>query len=678
MTTSTRTHLASTVLGVAVFVLYLATLSPSVAMWDAGEYIAAAFDMGIPHQPGNPFFLVVAHVAGLLPLSDTYAVRINVLAAFSSAVSAALWFLCAERLLRTFIEQYWHRLAAASGAALLGAAAWTVWNQSVVMEKVYPLALIGLSLTSLLLIIWLDTAKTDDRRADRLLVLIAYLVGLTYAIHPAGLLTGPAALLAVVVHRPAMLKRWRLGLIGALAFFLGTTPFAVLPIRAAHQPYVNESAISACEDGTIAASCTFSLETARRLKAAIDRDQYGGNAVLKRRGPITAQVGMFWLYFKWQWIRDLGKEFPGAQTFAALVMLALGIGGLHAMRRSPHFWYFGALAGTFTIALIVYLNFRYGWSQSPELGDLVAREPRDRDYFYMWTFSLWGLLAGVGLAHVTRQLRPRLATLAIAAVAFVPLVSNYTAASRTGQGFTAAFARDMLTSLEPNAIIVTNGDNDSFPLWYAQAVEGLRPDVTVVLSPYLGMAWYTRQMNRRSDLWNLTDGELDSIPDYVELTAPAKFDLGAMTASFEPGYLMRDQILVMRSIRDTFPARPVYFASGQYASAMGLGAHLKRVGLVTKLMPTPVVEDPDTVKIGTQFFGISESLAAWNQYGGAKQFLAEGRWVDSGSAVIPLFYAAAGQGLAIALEARGRAAEAQEIMTVVEQVAAIAQPAMVR
>jgi hypothetical protein len=673
MSTSARTHLASAILGVAVFALYLATLSPSVAMWDAGEYIAAAFDMGIPHQPGNPFFLLVAHVAGLLPLSDTYAVRINILAAFSSALSAALWFLCAERLLRTFIEHYWHRIAAATGAALLGAAAWTVWNQSVVMEKVYPLALIGLSLTSLLLIIWLDTAKSDERRGDRLLVLIAYLIGLTYAIHPAGLLTGPAALLAVARHRPQTLLRWRLGLFAALAFFLGTTPFAVLPIRAAHQPYVNESAVSACEDGTIAVSCTFSAETASRLKETIQRAQYGGNKVLERRGPITAQVGMYWLYFKWQWIRDLGNTSPGIQMFAALVMLALGIGGLHAMRRSPHFWYFGALAGTFTLALIVYLNFRYGDSQNPELGNLVEREPRDRDYFYMWTFSLWGLLAGVGLAHVTRKLRPHLATLAIAAVALVPLTANYTAASRTGQNFTAEFARDMLMSLEPNAIIVTNGDNDSFPLWYAQAVEGLRPDVTVVLTPYLGMDWYARQMNRRGHLWNLSDGELDSIPEYSEVYVRSQFNLGAMTATIEPGYLLRDQILVMRAIRDTFPARPIYFSSGGYPAALGLGSHVKRIGLVSRLMPEPVVEGPDTVKIGDQYFAISEALALWNRYGGAKQVIAEGRWVDSGSSVMPLFYAAAGQGLAIALDARGRTAEAQEIMKVVEQVVGIVQ-----
>src|SRR5438046_2039740 len=140
----------------AILVLYLLTLSPSAAMWDAGEYIAAVKSLGIPHQPGNPLFILIGHVAGLLPLSPSYAVRINLLAAVSSAVTAGLWFLCAERMLRATIERQALRIAAAAAASVLGATAFTVWNQSIVMEKVYPLALAALALTSWLILVWLD------------------------------------------------------------------------------------------------------------------------------------------------------------------------------------------------------------------------------------------------------------------------------------------------------------------------------------------------------------------------------------------------------------------------------------------------------------------------------------------------------------------------------------------
>src|SRR2546428_124656 len=120
MTTRAR-YLSAAGVTAAVFLLYLATLSPTTAMWDAGEYIAVAKSLGVPHQPGNPLYVLIAHVAGLLPLSPSYAVRINVLAALSSATTAGLWFLCAERVLRPSIAQTAPRLAASAAASLLGA-----------------------------------------------------------------------------------------------------------------------------------------------------------------------------------------------------------------------------------------------------------------------------------------------------------------------------------------------------------------------------------------------------------------------------------------------------------------------------------------------------------------------------------------------------------------------------
>lgn len=659
----------------ATLLLYLATLSPSVAMWDAGEYVAAAYTLGIPHQPGNPLFLLVARIAGMIPFSETYAVRINLLAAASSAVAAGFWFLAAERLLRSRIAERTHRFIAASTSAGLAAVAFTVWNQSVVMEKVYPLALLGFALVTWLLLVWFD--MREGRAGDRLLVLIAYLVGLTYAIHPAGLLTGPAIAIAVAAHRPRILLRWRLMLLFVVAFLGGTTPFAVLPIRAAHQPYVNESAVSACEDGTIAVACTFSAETAARLQGTIAREQYGGNAVLARRGPFTAQLGMFLQYFRWQWFRDAGGRLAPVQNLVALMALVLGIAGVVTMRRDARAWYFGTLALTFTVALVFYLNFRYGWTQRMDLGDLVEREPRDRDYFFLWTFALWGLLAGLGLSALTKSWRPRVAQLALGAAVAVPLAANWSDASRRGQAFTTEWAKDLLASVEPGAIIITNGDNDSFPLWYAQAVEGVRRDVTVTLTPYLGMDWYARQLNRRGHVWKLGDHELDSIPELYLNRDTSHFEHGAVRATIPPRYLTRDQLLVYYAIRDSFPARPVYFSSPGYAEDLGLAPFLKRVGLVTKLMPEAVKEDPDTVRIDGSWIDIPRTLALWNSYGGARQLVAEGRWTDPASASIPIYYAATGQQLALALESRGHSPEAAQVMALAVEVAETAIPGIV-
>ena len=105
-------YLWAALTGLAVFVVYLLTLAPTTAFWDTSEYIAAAKVLGIPHPPGNPMFVLMAHTFGLLPLAESYAVRINLFAAVTSALSAGLWFLVAERWLRTLVSDRGLRLAA--------------------------------------------------------------------------------------------------------------------------------------------------------------------------------------------------------------------------------------------------------------------------------------------------------------------------------------------------------------------------------------------------------------------------------------------------------------------------------------------------------------------------------------------------------------------------------------
>ena len=126
-------------------VLYVLTLAPTTQFWDASEYIAAAHALGIPHPPGNPFFIILAHVWGLLPLASDYARRINLLAASTSAVTAATWFLIGERWLRPIVAPGRPRRVAATAGTLVGCTTFTVWNQSVVNEKVYTLSMLTIA-----------------------------------------------------------------------------------------------------------------------------------------------------------------------------------------------------------------------------------------------------------------------------------------------------------------------------------------------------------------------------------------------------------------------------------------------------------------------------------------------------------------------------------------------------
>src|SRR5678815_4520738 len=129
--------------GAAVLGLYLLTLSPTTAMWDASEYIAAAYTFGLPHPPGNPLFVIIGRAFSVLPIAPNVAMRINVLAALSSAVAAAMWYLVAQRIASRSGLGAWTSRLTGGLATLLGATAFTVWNQSVVNEKVYTVALVG-------------------------------------------------------------------------------------------------------------------------------------------------------------------------------------------------------------------------------------------------------------------------------------------------------------------------------------------------------------------------------------------------------------------------------------------------------------------------------------------------------------------------------------------------------
>src|SRR6476619_405800 len=259
-------YAAAGVAGLVVLALYVLTLAPTTAMWDASEYITAAYVLGIPHPPGNPLFVLLGRVATLLPFGSV-AVRVNLLAAASSAMAAAIWFLVAERVLAQWFELRWPRLVGASLAALLSATAFTVWNQSVVNEKVYTVSLAFFAIVSWLTVLWCD--DPDGRFADKLLVIIAYLIGLGYTNPPAGCRVGPAVATAVLVRRPGTLLRWRLILAAVVALGFGLTPFALEPIRAAHHPALNEGDPTGCKE-KIGFACTFSDTTVTRLMANIN------------------------------------------------------------------------------------------------------------------------------------------------------------------------------------------------------------------------------------------------------------------------------------------------------------------------------------------------------------------------------------------------------------------------
>jgi hypothetical protein len=378
---------------ILVLTLYVVTLGPTTGWWDASEYIAAAWTVGLPHPPGNPFFVLLGRVAALMPVAPTVAMRVNLLAAVTSAVSAGVWFLVAERVAARWTGNRWQQRAAGALAAFTGATSFTVWSQSVVNEKVYTITLVGFAAIAWLMIRWLD--EPDGRAADRRLVLVAFLLGLGYTNHMAGMLAAPAAAMLVLWKRPRTLLRWRLLLAGAAAMALGLTPFATQPIRSAHHPPLDLGAVSACDDGP-KLGCTLSAETFERFRFNFLREQYPKVAKLDRQASFGDQLGMWWMYYRWQWWRDVSLSHPRTQLALALAFLGLAATGatVHARHDRGTFVFVGTLIGTLTVGLVWYLNFKLGWTQALMMGlpfGTSLAEVRDRDYFFLWGFSLLGI-----------------------------------------------------------------------------------------------------------------------------------------------------------------------------------------------------------------------------------------------------------------------------------------------
>src|SRR5690606_25792726 len=141
-----------------------------------------------------------------------------------------------------------------------------------------------------------------------------------------------------------------------------------------------------------------------------------------------------------------------------------------------------------------------GYQFFPESSD---HEVRERDYFFLVSFIIWGLWAGLGLMNLARRLverlrvAPALALVPLGLVALVPFAANHDAAGRLhgAAGTLAAdFAYHLLSSVPSYGILFTYGDNDAFPLWWAQEVAGIRRDVLVVCRALAETDWYKRQL----------------------------------------------------------------------------------------------------------------------------------------------------------------------------------------
>ena len=309
---------------------------------------------------------------------------------------------------------------------------------------------------------------------------------------------------------------------------LGYSNQLYIPIRAAQKPIINENDPSDW----------------RRFKAFLERKQYGQESMitrmLKRRGSWENQI----IYHpRFGLIRKLSEQYSSPDAYLTLydsktlksgeqirVKLSLAIvylivfglfGALEAARRSPPEGIFIILTMVLcTFGLAIYLNFSdgtYNTAFAPQA------EVRNRDYFYTPGFVYFALIIGIGLVHALDYFFNRskriigkigLCTAILMAI-FLPLhtaLANFDNNDRRGNYIAYDYAYNMLQTCRPNSILFTNGDNDTFPLWFIQEVEKVRKDVKVVNLSLLNTSWYIFQMRDQAGIpITLDDSSINSI-----------------------------------------------------------------------------------------------------------------------------------------------------------------------
>ena len=342
----------------------------------------------------------------------------------------------------------------------------------------------------------------------------------------------------------------RLGAASLLLIVIGYSSYEIIFIRSSQNPTIDENdpetvqaAISYLEREQYGNTDLFRGDTFNNLSGKID-----DNKLFPRRGSRQGshiknyqnyssdsdyfwryQVNkMYWRYFLWQFAGRGPSTESGVSTFEAKpnedgvdwfqfgipLAFLLGVVGMvyHFNRDQYQALSVLALFILTGIAIVFYLN-------QPD------PQPRERDYSYVGSFFAFAIWVGIGASAIFERIltifreksfriHAALGT-GVALLIVVPgvmLFANYHTHDRTGNYLPWDYSYNILQTCEPNGIIFTNGDNDTFPLWYLQEVEGIRTDVTVANLSLLNTPWYIRQLRdsrpEGERFINLTDEQI--------------------------------------------------------------------------------------------------------------------------------------------------------------------------
>ena len=439
------------------------------------------------------------------------------------------------------------------------------------------------------------------------------------------------------LHRQGRLSLKYVGFMLGLVFLAGTVQFIML-IRASHAPMINEADPSNWRD----------------FVSVLKREQYDPMKLLPRKTQFLTeddwrmdrnprfsvlvayfeQVKFYLRYFFWQWGNERFFDIflhIRWQALFGLVPPLLGLWGMwHQFKKEKRSFVLIFVAFLVaSVGLITYLNLKYSPSDprsgDPAQGRLGYLEVRERDYFYAFSFVFYTIFVGVGAYAFlrwfadwvrSRKLPVYAVSGALVAFGFVPMVLNYPEVTRRGDWVPAEYGYNMLVSCPgEHAVVFTNGDNDTFPLWFMQTVPsriaGSDPtfgkNVRVGILSLLNTNWYIKQLKRWGAPISFTEAEIERLPrgfagknnrtflleDIVirDMVATA----GGVKLRWPDDYGSTSEEYMAKVFGSGYSARtPVYFATTVAPrSLQDVRSHLRLEGLVYRVVPNAGNEQVD-------------------------------------------------------------------------------------
>lgn len=677
---------------ISLFVYYL-TFARSLSFWDAGEYITCSSILGIPHPPGNPFYILLGRFASILGFNIPHAQIVNFLSGILSAFAVMFTYFFTVKFASIWMksekESYMIFLAGFI-ASIYTAFSYTFWNNAIEAEAYSGLAFI-INLIVWLTMIWVE--RSEDFSHQNILILIIYIFFLGFGIHQTSLQIAPAVLFIVVypmlkenIKSTIFWKRFVMYFIGLIAIYLiflgigkstqipdlpkymftiafvgilvyhfrdkvskrvwlmalfvilvGLSTHIFLIIRSAYRPFINEGH-------------PYTLEL---FTDYVLRRQYGQVSMFIRdRASFIYQMkDQFLTYFSWQFFHaETISEWIKApkvfiQLISNLLVVFLGFGGAyyHSKKNKHSFAYFFSFMFMASIAMVFVMN-------------LSDTEVRVRDYFFVTAYNFWTVwmaFGSIALIYFARKNSKPLCYLVTAIVIALPCInfaSQYFIHDRSREYIAMDYGQNILNSVEKNAIIFTNGDNDTFPVWYAQAVfdpaakeyipptkeylptdvdelvystgseipeitrkkivnamdykneqcKGIRKDVTIANLSLLNTPWYIKQLRDHEGVeFNIPEKHIDLCQDDPRSALYPK-QVGKETHLKIKGILPGDEFIVTFKRGDVLYVKDlavIQIIKDNYGKrpiyfavtapdATGFGENLRNEGMVDRLVPT--------------------------------------------------------------------------------------------